>query len=81
MVWNRARNKSEARIRDQPGAHRLGDRGGAQNGARVKALCVAGIRDHLGLGVGLSLGQITAQLEVRVGAQNGARAELNSGQG
>lgn len=30
-----------------------------------------------GPGVGLSLGQVTAQLEVRVGAQNGARAELS----
>lgn len=44
---------------------------GAQNEARAKALCVAGIRDQLGPGAGLSLEQITAQLEVSVGAQNG----------
>lgn len=69
--------ESEVRIRDQPGAHQLGARAWAQNGARVKALCLAGIRDHSGLGPG----QDTAQLEVRVGAQIGARAEPNLGQG
>lgn len=49
----------------------------AQNGTRIKALCVAGTRDQLGRGVGLSLGQVIAQLEVRVGIQNGTRAELS----
>ena len=56
--------KSEARIRDQPGAHQLGARARAQNGAGVKALCLAGIRDHSGQGVGLSPGQDTVQLEL-----------------
>lgn len=73
--------ESEVRIRDQPGAHQLGARAWAQNGARVKAFCLAGIRDHSGQGVGLGPGQDTAQLEVRVGAQIGARAEPNLGQG
>lgn len=73
--------ESEVRIRDQPEALQLGARAKAQNGARLKALCLAGVRDHSGQGVGLGPGQDTAQLEVRVGAQIGARVELNLGQG
>lgn len=69
--------ESEVRIKGSAWGTSVRSQGLGSEWGQGQALCLAGIRDHSGLGQRRD----TAQLEVRVGAQIGARAEPNLGQG